>query len=378
MIAPFPYKEAKIKGGVEAVTVNLLEGFKNISNIEMLVISIQKTVLVEEIIEYSESIKIHYIPYGRIKSTKLEMLFHARIRVKQIANVFKPDIIHIQGNGTILLLTIGLKKENLVITQHGILKEELKYIISLSNRISQLISIKIEKLFESNIKNRIYISDYNKQLSEIKLNKSKNNTIIFNPVSNSFFYNNVSNIKNSNRLLYVGSIIKRKGLIDLLIAIKILKDKNINFHLDVVGDFQDESYKSEIINYTNKYELSKQITYHGWLYSNEIQRLLHKDSIFVLPSYQETLPVVIAEAMASGKVVVATNIAGIPEMVEEGKTGFLFERGNVNELIEILTKLSTIDKKLHSELSYKRALKMFSADIVAKQTFQFYKDVISN
>ena len=62
IIAPCPYNLNNIKGGVEAVTVNLLQGFQEIDEIEMLIVSIRKEIQKEEIVKYSNNIQIQYIP----------------------------------------------------------------------------------------------------------------------------------------------------------------------------------------------------------------------------------------------------------------------------------------------------------------------------
>ena len=184
---------------------------------------------------------------------------------------------------------------------------------------------------------------------------------------------------NIRRIIYVGSISKRKGLSDLLRAIQILDNQSIYFHLDVVGGFIEKSYKKEVEKIISNFSPQQQIEFHGWLTQNEINRLMQKVSILVLPSYQETTPGVIAEAMAAGKIVIATTVGGIPEMVDDKKSGFLFEKGNVVELVEILRHLNINYRYIKniSKNAREKAITMFSSKSVANKTYQFYTKVAS-
>jgi len=196
MIAPCPYILSEIKGGVEAVTVNLLEGFKNVPNIHLHIISINKGISISETVRYSDNIIIQYIPYGVFNSTKLEMLFHGRMQLKRIIKKFQPDIIHVQGNGSILMLLAGIRKNNVVITQHGILSEEFKQQDSLFSKASYAINILTEKIFGRNIKSKIFISKYNMNMN--KLTALKNYRLIYNPVKSTFFEIESSTANKSN------------------------------------------------------------------------------------------------------------------------------------------------------------------------------------
>ena len=96
-------------------------------------------------------------------------------------------------------------------------------------------------------------------------------------------------------------------------------------------------------------------------------------------SRQEVAPMCIAEAMAAGKPVVATNICGIPYMVDNGKTGFLFEPRDVQPLTEKIIALLQDDDLRHKmgKRAKEVAKKRWSADIIAKKTVNVYKEILS-
>ena len=101
-------------------------------------------------------------------------------------------------------------------------------------------------------------------------------------------------------------------------------------------------------------------------------------SLFCLPSNQETAPLVISEAMASGKPVVASNICGIPYMIRDSETGFLFDPDDAYELSEKISKIMT-DEKLRIRMGKNArsdALKRWHPDIIAEKTYKLYEDIL--
>jgi len=100
--------------------------------------------------------------------------------------------------------------------------------------------------------------------------------------------------------------------------------------------------------------------------------------VCVFPSRYEPFGIVLLEAMASGKPVVASKVGGIPFVVEDGKTGLLFERGNVEVLAEKIIMLLRDEelRKRMGEAGRERA-KEFTWDKIAKQTVDLYKEILS-
>jgi glycosyltransferase involved in cell wall biosynthesis len=379
IFGPYPLEGECIKGGVSSVIVNLVQGLMKKKDSEILVFSPQLNIKNEFSIDLTKNVKIFYYPFRKYRSNKLDLLLRVRKKLRIIINSFNPDIIHIQGNGSVLLVSNMQYSNITVVTQHGILSQEIKYMKSIRSKASQILNIIIENHFKKRIKNWIFISKYNQELAKQSSFNLMNECVIYNPVNDTFFNENPTNNLQFDRIYYVGSIIRRKGLLDLLKSIKVLNKNNKRYYLEIVGDFIEFEYKNEIVNYIEGNDLKKQIIFHGWKKSEEIQQISKNIAIFVLPSYQETLPIVIAEAMASGKTVVSTNIAGIPEMIDDKENGFLFERGSVNQLTEILSYLYN-NTQLIKDVSVKskeKAKLLFSSNNVAEKTYQYYNSIIS-
>lgn len=136
------------------------------------------------------------------------------------------------------------------------------------------------------------------------------------------------------KILFVGRLVPLKGVKDLLSVLKILLAKGYKVDVGIVGD---GIMKSELIDYVKINELQDIVKFYGWVLnsSESLIKIYRNYNIFCLPSYSEGLPLVLLEAMAAKLLVIATNVGGIPEIIKNNETGFLFEPGNCSQLISI-------------------------------------------
>lgn len=135
----------------------------------------------------------------------------------------------------------------------------------------------------------------------------------------------------------VGAMEHRKGQVILLQAVKHLHDnhKLPNIHLMFVGEGPDEKKLKAV---TRAYGLDPYVSFFP--YTRDPKYIFDRIDILALPSlYKEGLPNVLLEAMSMKVPVIATNIAGIPEVVFNNETGLLVEPGNVKQLSEAIEKL---------------------------------------
>lgn len=134
-------------------------------------------------------------------------------------------------------------------------------------------------------------------------------------------------IKRNGRVnfLFLGSIGQRKGVFDLLQVLHQNRDAfKDRFTLTVGGNGEVERLKQTISsNHTHG-----EVSYAGWVNGSRKRELLNQCDVYVLPSYNEGLPISVLEAMAYGKPVISTNVGGIPEIVRPGFNGWLFEPGD--------------------------------------------------
>ena len=134
---------------------------------------------------------------------------------------------------------------------------------------------------------------------------------------------NVSNDNHVPHILWLTNIMKTKGIMEFLAALKILKDKGVNFQVDFVGGLTKEMSGDEFDMALTMKGLNGCCAYRGPKYGDEKYAFYRDADIFVLPSYTEALPVSILEAMQFGLPVVASNVGGVSAEVEDDVSGFL-------------------------------------------------------
>jgi len=153
------------------------------------------------------------------------------------------------------------------------------------------------------------------------------------------------NLSDTFSLLFIGSISLRKGFLDLLYS---LKQVNIQYVLNVMGEFENENIKKQCLAYVENNNIN--VIFHGYKVGQEKDEIIRKSKILILPSYAEGFPLVIPEALSFGLVVLSTYVSAIPEIIQNNKNGFLFNPGDINELKKILEKLY-FDRELLNQVS---------------------------
>jgi glycosyltransferase involved in cell wall biosynthesis len=139
-------------------------------------------------------------------------------------------------------------------------------------------------------------------------------------------------------------LIEAKGVQELIAAISMLKEEFPGVRLKVAGD---GPHKDLLLRAARERNVLQEVEFLGWI--DDLPPVLKTWDIFALPSYDEGLPIAILEAMSEGLPVVATDVGGIPELVENDRTGYLVSPGDVNALCTALRRL-VIDCQLRGQL----------------------------
>jgi glycosyltransferase involved in cell wall biosynthesis len=140
-------------------------------------------------------------------------------------------------------------------------------------------------------------------------------------------------VPEERRLVCIGRFNEQKGHFLLLEAARCLRDRGVYFRLILVGDGE---LRGEIESRIAALGLTQVVELTGYLSEAGIQGELDRARALVLPSFAEGLPVVIMEAMAAGRPVLSTFVAGIPELVVPGRNGWLVPAGSVERLAEAM------------------------------------------
>jgi len=135
------------------------------------------------------------------------------------------------------------------------------------------------------------------------------------------------------RLVCVGRLCEQKGQLLLLQAAGLLASEGLQFQLILVGD---GPMRSQLEASIDRLHLQAHVTILGWASGAEVRQQIMMARAMVLPSFAEGLPVVLMEALALGRPVISTYIAGIPELVESNICGWLLPAGAVEPLAEAM------------------------------------------
>lgn len=135
------------------------------------------------------------------------------------------------------------------------------------------------------------------------------------------------------RLVCVGRLCEQKGQIVLLQAAQLLLKRGVHLELVLAGDGEMRRDIEELIRECG---LGESVRITGWISGEQVLRELQAARALVLPSFAEGLPVVIMEAMALGRPVISTFVAGIPELVQAGENGWLVPAGDVEALADAM------------------------------------------
>jgi len=138
------------------------------------------------------------------------------------------------------------------------------------------------------------------------------------------------------KLICVGRLSPEKGHLGLLEVIQRLRAKGIDCIITLVGDGPSRLVIEEL---TERLNLRDRVFFAGFLAEGETLSAIADSDILVLPSLMEGLPVVLIEALALGKPVVASRVAGIPELIEHGKMGLLFTPSDTDALEDAITQI---------------------------------------
>jgi colanic acid/amylovoran biosynthesis glycosyltransferase len=164
------------------------------------------------------------------------------------------------------------------------------------------------------------------------------------------------------RLVCVGRLCEQKGQILLLDAARRLAEDGVDFELVLAGDGELRGVIESLIA---AYGLGDRVRITGWISGLQVRDEILAARAMVLPSFAEGLPVAIMEAMALRRPVISTYIAGIPELVRDGETGWLVPAGDVEALVEAMrTCLETKPEELMrlGEIGQRRIAERHDAD----------------
>lgn len=191
--------------------------------------------------------------------------------------------------------------------------------------------------------------------------------------------NKTESTNNIPRLLFLSNLLESKGVIVLLDALKMLKDRDYSFICDFIGAETKEIDARRFDEEVKSRHLSDVVAFYGKKYGKEKEAAFEQADIFVLPTFygNECFPLVLLEAMAHKKPIVSTDEGGIPDIVIDGVNGLISERGNRQSLSDCISKLLESEKQRWQmgNNGYKILKEKYTQEIFEKNMISILKEL---
>lgn len=280
----------------------------------------------------------------------------------------KPDLVHAHGTETVYGLTAVTSRYPAVVSIQGVIAELAR---QTGNRGYAILK-HLEKLTIKRGRFFIAKTPFARKFVQ-SVHPMAKVFDIENPVHEAFF-----SVKRSDKpdrvVLFVGSVIREKGIGELIEAFS-----NVNNGILRIIGVGTSSYMTTLRKKVDSLGIAKKVTWMGDRSSEEIAREFERAAVLALPSYMETSPNTISEAMCAGVPVVATAVGGIPDMITQGKTGLLIDSRNVDQLARAINHVldNTAMARQMAESARKEGFSRFSGRKAAEKTMAAYEKIIA-
>ena len=267
--------------------------------------------------------------------------------------LLQPDVVHIHSTGQLSYLLYKALKDKgirMMLTVHGLLHVEKMNILKRKFSLKHLYQCVVQSYYEFKILNcakQIIVDTHYvaKQIEAYKQSGFIKNLpemhVIPQGINEKFL--ELQSSPTSRTILSVGSISKRKGHLYLLQAFDLLCQKLDDVNLVIAGVLAEQSYYQEILAYVQNSPNADKIKILTNLPQEELFKLYTQAQIFALHTQEESQGIVFAEAMATGMPVVATNVGGVPYVVQDKTVGFLSMYGDTKSFSNNIHQLLTED-----------------------------------
>lgn len=370
----FPHPKIGSSGGIGTSILNLSKGLL-INNCEVYVL-----VYGQEKDDYFFENGIHFYQIKNIKikgfsrwltQKKIQKLINKLFLEKKIDVVEAPDWTGFSS---------GIKpKCPLVVKLHG----SDTYFCHLDNRPVKPKNKKNEKSALQNADGLLSVSEYTARITKELFGLNRDFTVIPNSVDLDYFSDEEKISQNNNTILYFGTLIRKKGLLELPLIFNEIYKLNSEAKLLLIGRDASDVISGNSSTWSMMQTLFdkdalKNVSYMGAIPYQEMKSQIVKASVCVFPTFAEALPVSWIEAMAMQKAIVASDIGWANEIIDNGIDGYLEHPKNHYEFaIKVANLLEDKEKnRLFGTEARKKVINKFSLDVIAKQNIEFYKKMI--
>ena len=347
----------------------LIDGFSLIEGVEVHVISCtSKRMHVPE--KLAPNVYFHqpYMPkigWGR------SLFLGCALATRRLIHQIKPDIVHGQGTERDCAMAAVLSGYPSVLTIHGNMRVHAARPEQKGSGYYKMAAA-LETYCLKRTKGVVAISRYTEELVK---DLTPRTWVLPNAVDRRFFEVTPA-ILPVPRILFVGSLNERKNPLGLLKACEgILKAGECT--LSLAGHFNVESdYGREVMEFASTLP---GIEFLGFMDREALAAEFARSTLLVLPTFEDNCPMVVLEAMAAGLPVAASRVGGVPDLVQEGVTGLMFDPHSIGAIRDSIAELLAHPKTraAYGAAARDHALKNFHPAVIARSHVDIYREVLS-
>lgn len=364
----FPSDPSAPRGGVEAVSVNLVRALVAIPGNDVHVVTCDTGVREIQAGPWEGAI-LHRLPQppgSLLGFAKGE----GRAMLQNFLRRLKPDVVH--SHDTFGIMTRGLDLPR-VFTIHGFIHEDTQFVGGWKARLRSLLWKREELATWAEQPHIISISPYVRE----RLRGIARGVIhdIENPIDSACF--DVPRGEESGRVFSAAVICRRKNQQGLVDAVARLSP-SVGVKLRLAGPAVEANYAKAVEDSICDKQLQSRVELLGSISGDRVREELARAAVFALTSFEEGAPMGIAEAMAAGVPILTSNRCGMPYMVRHGETGFLVDPHDFADIARCLELLlgDTVLRQRMGDAAKVRALDGFHPDRVAARTMAVYERAI--
>ena len=339
--------DKKAVGGMWTVVENYLDNkeFCKVTNLKYIATATSDCVIKKIIFSAKGLLKV-------IKSLLFQNIDIVHVHMAERGSVFREGLVVLLGklfNKKVIIHMHGATIEDWYLSQNKLMK---KIVVLILNKCDKFIILgELWKKFASTI-----IRDKNK--IEVLYNSVK--------IPDHNKYNS-----ESKNIIFLGMLIERKGIYDLLDAISIIRDRlGRDIKIKLYGSDKEGNINEKIV----ERNLENLVEYCGWITDRDKELCFKEAMINILPSYNEGLPMSIIETMSYGIPNISTSIAAIPEAITNGIEGVLIKPGEIEKLGKSILDLVNNEnlRKEYSKNSYNKISSKFDISVHIRNLIKIY------
>ena len=369
----YPHPKTGTSGGIGTSILNLSKGLYLLGHQVSIVVYGQDK---DEVFQEND------ITFYKVKNVKFKGLsfFLTQKKVEKLLNrlVDENKIELVEAPDWTGFTAFVKPKCPLIIRQNG----SDTYFCHLDKRPVKWINKFLEKRALNRCNGIISVSEFTGNLTKELFDLKSNFTVIPNAIDVTQF-EAIQGVTNNETILYFGTLIRKKGLLELPYIFNEVIKKNAKARLILVGkDASDIATKN---NSTWKLMMPlfdkkafENVSYLGSVPYSEIKKIIQEATVCVFPTFAEALPVSWLEAMALEKPIVASNIGWAKEVIDDGINGFLVHPKNhekfANKMVDLINNIEL--QNSFGKAARIKVLSNFSIDVVAAKSTAFYKNYL--